>query len=118
MTGAFDAYRLHHILFRSAAFLNFAIVILEGSRSPSIIGLLLLGLALIATGDQIYMRWKRKLINKRQVAEIFAVSQSTIERWLEDGKLPKPKKFLGLRRWDSDEVTARLKFKRFQKRKS
>jgi predicted DNA-binding transcriptional regulator AlpA len=73
---------------------------------------LLLGFALIVLGDQIYRRRKRKLINKRQVAEIFAVSPSTIERWLEAGKLPRPKKFFGLRRWDSDEVTATLKFTR------
>jgi predicted DNA-binding transcriptional regulator AlpA len=98
-------------------FLNSAIAILEGSRLISIIGLLLLGLALTAAGDQIYRRRKRKLINKRQVAEIFAVSPSTIERWLEAGKLPRPKKFFGLRRWDSDQVTAKLKFKRRPKKR-
>jgi predicted DNA-binding transcriptional regulator AlpA len=85
---------------------------LEGTRDPSIIGLLLFGLAPIAIGYQILRHRKRKLINNRQVAEIFAVSQSTIDRWLEDGKVPKPKRFLGMRRWNSDEVTARLKFKR------
>lgn len=98
--------------------LNSAIVILQGSRVSSVIGQLVLGLALIATGLQICRHRKRNLIDKRQVAEIFAVSQSTIERWLEDGKLPKPKKVFGRRRWDFDEVAARLKVKRHLKKRN
>jgi predicted DNA-binding transcriptional regulator AlpA len=88
-----------------------AIAIAQGVGVPSVIGLLLLGLALIVIGDQIYRRRKRKLINKRQAAQLFGVTEGTIERWLKDGKLPTPKKFFWSRRWDSDELMARRKFK-------
>jgi excisionase family DNA binding protein len=53
-----------------------------------------------------------KLINKREVARLFGVSKSTIDRWLLAGKLPKPTKRFGSRRWDYDELAALLKSKR------
>jgi predicted DNA-binding transcriptional regulator AlpA len=54
----------------------------------------------------------RKLINKKQVQQLFGVSKSTVERWLRDGKLPKPKRILGFARWDYEQLAAMLKFKR------
>jgi predicted DNA-binding transcriptional regulator AlpA len=98
-------------------FLISSVALAQGPAVPSIIGVLLLGLALIVIGDQIYRRRKRKLINKRQIAQLFGVTQDTIERWLKDGKLPKPKKLFWSRRWDSDELVARRKFKRAEARK-
>jgi excisionase family DNA binding protein len=52
-----------------------------------------------------------KFINKRQVAQLFGVSKSTIERWLKDGKLPKPKRRFGWARWHYEELAALLKSK-------
>jgi excisionase family DNA binding protein len=52
-----------------------------------------------------------KFINKRQVAQLFGVSKSTIERWLQDGKLPKPKRRFGWARWHYEELAALLKNK-------
>jgi excisionase family DNA binding protein len=52
-----------------------------------------------------------KFINKRQVAQLFGVSKSTIERWLQDGKLPKPKRRFGWARWRYEELAALLKNK-------
>jgi predicted DNA-binding transcriptional regulator AlpA len=53
-----------------------------------------------------------KLINKREVARLFGVSKSTIDRWLLAGKLPKPIKRFGSQRWDYDKLAALLKSKR------
>jgi excisionase family DNA binding protein len=52
-----------------------------------------------------------KLLNKRQVAQLFGVSKSTIERWLQDGKLPKPKRRFGWARWRYEELEPLLKSK-------
>jgi excisionase family DNA binding protein len=53
-----------------------------------------------------------KFIKKREVAQLFGVSKSTIDRWLLAGKLPKPRKRFGSRRWDYDKLAALLKSKR------
>lgn len=55
---------------------------------------------------------KRKLINKKQVQQLFGVSKSTVDRWLRDGKLPKPKRRFGFARWDYEQLAALLKFRR------
>ena len=55
---------------------------------------------------------QRKLINKRQVQQLFGVSKSTVDRWLRDGKLPKPRRRFGLARWNYEELAALLKFRR------
>ncbi len=47
-----------------------------------------------------------KLLNKRQVAQLFGVSKSTIERWLQDGKLPRPKRRFGWARWHYEDLEA------------
>jgi predicted DNA-binding transcriptional regulator AlpA len=53
-----------------------------------------------------------KLISKKEVRRLFGVSNSTIDRWLRDGKLPKPKRRFGLARWEYEELITLLKFKR------
>ena len=50
-----------------------------------------------------------KLIGKRQVAELFGVSKSTIERWLRDGKLPQSKRGFVWARWNYEDLRALLK---------
>jgi hypothetical protein len=92
-------------------FLESAISVREGSRDPVVLGALFLGLVLILYGNRIYKRRMRRLVNKRQVAELFGVSESTIERWMEDGKLPRPKTRLGPPKWDYGELAGRRKFK-------
>ena len=92
-------------------FLGSAISVRQGSRDPAVLGALLLGLVLILYGNRIYKRRMRKLINKRQVAQLFGVSESTIELWMEDGKLPKPKTRLGPPKWDYGDLAGRRKFK-------
>jgi predicted DNA-binding transcriptional regulator AlpA len=52
-----------------------------------------------------------KLLNKRQVAQLFGVSKSTIERWLQDAKLPKPRRRFGWARWYYAELEPLLKSK-------
>jgi excisionase family DNA binding protein len=46
----------------------------------------------------------RKLLNVDQVAQLFGVSKRTIEGWIRDGKLPKPTRRFGIRKWNSDEL--------------
>jgi predicted DNA-binding transcriptional regulator AlpA len=69
------------------------------------------GLVAMLVGTQTYRRWRRRFVSKREVARIFGVSERTVEHWLRDGKLPKPKRKLGLRRWNYEELIALRKFK-------
>jgi excisionase family DNA binding protein len=46
----------------------------------------------------------RKLLNIDQVAQLFGVSKRTIERWVRDGKLPKPTRRFGFRKWNSEQL--------------
>jgi len=52
-----------------------------------------------------------KLITKRQVAQLFSVSMHTIDCWLHDGKLPKPKRTFPRQKWDYKELVARSRLK-------
>lgn len=54
----------------------------------------------------------KKFISKEQVRQLFGVTKSTIERWIQTGKMPSPRRRFGFRRWEYDEVEALLKFKR------
>lgn len=45
-----------------------------------------------------------KLLSKGDVARFFAVSNSTIERWVADGKLPKPIRKFGMKRWEYNKI--------------
>ena len=49
---------------------------------------------------------RSKLINQREVARYFGVSTRTVDVWLLDGKLPKPKRRFGLRRWEYEKIRA------------
>jgi len=49
----------------------------------------------------------KKLISKRQVAQLFSVSMHTIDCWLHDGKLPEPKRTFPRQKWDYKELVAR-----------
>jgi predicted DNA-binding transcriptional regulator AlpA len=53
----------------------------------------------------------KKLISKRQVAELFGVSTQTIDCWLQDGKLPEPERTVLPARWDYEELVARTRLK-------
>jgi len=69
-----------------------------------------LALFLIFAGNFTYKKFqKRRFINKSQVAQLFGVKKSIIDRWLLDGKLPKPRRRFGFRRWDYDERLVLLK---------
>jgi len=69
-----------------------------------------LALFLIFAGNYTYTKFrKRRFINKAQVAQLFGVKKSIIDRWLLDGKLPKPRRRFGFRRWDYDELLVLLK---------
>jgi excisionase family DNA binding protein len=46
----------------------------------------------------------RKLLNIDQVAGLFGVSKRTIEGWIRDGKLPKPVRRFGIRKWNSEQL--------------
>jgi excisionase family DNA binding protein len=48
----------------------------------------------------------RKLISIDQVAQLFGVSKRTIEGWLKDDKLPKPRRRFGIRKWDIEQLEA------------
>ena len=54
----------------------------------------------------------KKFISKEQVRQLFGVPKGTVDRWIETGKLPPPRKRFGLSRWDYEQVVALLKFKR------
>jgi len=70
------------------------------------------GLALffIFAGNYLCKKFsKRRFINKSQVAQLFGVKKNIIDRWLLDGKLPKPRRRFGFRRWDYNELLVLLK---------
>jgi predicted site-specific integrase-resolvase len=55
-------------------------------------------------------------INKEQVRQLFGgVSKSTIDRWVNAGKLPKPTTKFMRQRWNYDELLNVLKVKRSEK---
>jgi excisionase family DNA binding protein len=54
----------------------------------------------------------KKFISKEQVRQLFGVTKSTIDRWIQAGKLPSPRRRFGFRMWDHEQVVALLKFKR------
>jgi predicted DNA-binding transcriptional regulator AlpA len=56
-------------------------------------------------------RREKKLISKRQVAQLFGVSMHTIDRWLHDGKLPEPQRTFPWQKWDYEELVARTRLK-------
>jgi predicted DNA-binding transcriptional regulator AlpA len=56
-------------------------------------------------------RRDKKLISKRQVAQLFGVSTHTIDCWLHDGKLPEPKRTIPWQKWDYEELVARTRLK-------
>jgi len=53
----------------------------------------------------------KKLISKRQVAQLFNVSMHTVDRWLHDGKLPEPQRTFPRQKWDYKELVARTSLK-------
>lgn len=56
-------------------------------------------------------------INKDQVRTLFGgVSKDTIDRWVIDGKLPKPRKTFLRQRWNYEELINLLKVKRSEKK--
>jgi predicted site-specific integrase-resolvase len=55
---------------------------------------------------------RKKFISKEQVRQLFGVTESTIDRWIQAGKLPTARRKFGFRRWDYDQMTALLKFNR------
>ena len=56
-------------------------------------------------------RRDNKLINKRQVAQLFGVSIHTIDCWVHDGKLPAPKRTIPRQKWDYKELVVRTRLK-------
>jgi predicted site-specific integrase-resolvase len=57
------------------------------------------------------------LINKDQVRRLFGgVSKDTINRWVNDGKLPKPTTKFLRQRWVYEELVNVLKLKRAEKK--
>lgn len=54
--------------------------------------------------SQVSSKMMRKLLNIDQVAQLFGVSRRTIEGWIRDGKLPKPMRRFGIRKWDSEQL--------------
>jgi predicted site-specific integrase-resolvase len=56
-------------------------------------------------------------INKDQVRQLFGgVSKGTIDRWVSDGKLPKPTKRFLRQRWSYEELVNLLKAKGSEKK--
>ena len=53
----------------------------------------------------------KKLVSKRQVAQLFNVSMHTIDCWVHDGKLPEPKRTFPRQKWDYKELAARSRLK-------
>src|SRR5262245_50778947 len=51
----------------------------------------------------------KKLIGKRQIAQLFGVSMHTIDSWLHDGKLPEPKRTFPRQKWDYEELVVRTR---------
>jgi predicted DNA-binding transcriptional regulator AlpA len=55
-------------------------------------------------------------INKRELGQLFGgVSKSTIDRWVQTGKLPQPIKRFLVQRWNYEELMNWLRTKRSEK---
>jgi predicted site-specific integrase-resolvase len=54
----------------------------------------------------------KRFISKEQVRWLFGALKGTVDRWIETGKLPPPRKRFGFLRWDYEQVITFLKFKR------
>lgn len=52
-----------------------------------------------------------RLVNKREVAILFGVSKQTIDRWVNDGKLPQPRRSAFSAGWHYEELVPLVKFK-------
>jgi predicted site-specific integrase-resolvase len=50
-------------------------------------------------------------MNKSEVARLFAVSKETIDRWVNDGKLPEPRRSLFSTRWQYEQLAGLVKFR-------
>lgn len=50
------------------------------------------------------------LINKSNVARFFAVSKTIVDRWVRAGKLPKPRRRVGLSKWEYQKIGGLSKF--------
>jgi DNA-binding transcriptional MerR regulator len=42
--------------------------------------------------------------NKKELAAMFGKTVRTIDRWWKSGRIPKPKKIVGQRYWDREQV--------------
>jgi excisionase family DNA binding protein len=104
------------LFFGLASLLLSTISLGYGVRDLTALAGTIVGLLSLVAGYHLYRRWSRKFITKREVAKLFGVSEHTVEYWLRDGKLPKPKRKLGFRRWNYYEVTALRKFKKNRSR--
>jgi excisionase family DNA binding protein len=47
---------------------------------------------------------KNKLLNVKEVAELFGCGVSTIWRWTQNGILPRPIRIGGITRWHRNEI--------------
>ncbi len=50
------------------------------------------------------------LISRSDVARFFGVSKKIVDRWVKQGKLPKPRRRLGFARWEYRRIVALRKF--------
>jgi predicted DNA-binding transcriptional regulator AlpA len=63
-------------------------------------------IALGRTANISFQSARPKLIDKGEIARFFGVSKRTVDAWVADGKLPKPRRRFGLRRWEYEKIRA------------
>jgi predicted DNA-binding transcriptional regulator AlpA len=89
----------------SASF-GIAIARASGNKTEAALVFVITTLAVGRTVKISFQPTRSKLLNKREVALFFGVSKRTVDVWLLDGKLPKPRRRFGLRRWELDKIRA------------
>ena len=58
-----------------------------------------------------------RLMNKSEVAIMFGVSKQTIDRWVNDGKLPEPRRSLFSTQWQYEQLAGLVKFRSTRQKK-
>jgi predicted DNA-binding transcriptional regulator AlpA len=78
----------------------------SGNTTETALVFVIATLAVGRTAKISFQSPRSKLVNKGEVARFFGVSKRTIDVWVADGKLPKPRRRFGLRRWEYEKIKA------------
>ena len=86
--------------------LGIAISGASGNKTEAALVFVIATIAVGRTAKISFQSPRSKLVNKGEVARFFGVSKRTVDVWVADGKLPKPRRRFGLRKWEYEKIRA------------